>query len=91
MATEKENQEAVQLGERAERLLKDPLIAQFLAEMRSAVNSEMERSAGSASRVQEMAYLLRSTSAFEGLFTKFMKKGTIARTNLEKLLRQPGL
>ena len=91
MATEKENQEAVQRGERAERLLKDPLIQEFLGLMRAGISSEIEKSAGNAARVQEMAYLLRSTSAFENMFIQFMRKGTIGRSNLEKLLRQPGL
>lgn len=87
---EKALKDSVRRAETAERLLNDPLIQEFLALMRTAIAKEMEDKAHDAPKVQEMAFLLRATSTFEGLFTKFMKQGTIARSRLEKITNQIG-
>lgn len=82
--------DTVRRAENAERMLNDPLIQEFLALMRTAIAKEMEDRAHEREKVQEMAYLLRAVTSFEGLFTKFMKQGTIARSRLEKITNQIG-
>lgn len=91
MPDEKALKDTAKRAEQAERLLNDPLIREFLGLMRTSIAKEMEDRAHEADRVQEMAYLLRATSSFEGLFSKFMKQGTIARSKLERFTKQAGI
>lgn len=77
-------------GEHAERLLKDPLIAEALSTVRQNIYDRIAKSDYNDKDDREnLYYVLKAAEEFEKFFTDAMRGGRKARSKLKELIGLP--
>lgn len=79
-----ELKEQTKKGARAEQLLKDPLIQEFLKDLRDSLYTNIRTSHFKDVDEREDLYkMLRVVDRFEGIFNTYIKTGKLAQSRLE--------
>jgi hypothetical protein len=83
---ELELKDQVKRGERARQLLKDPMIQDFLKELRETIYHNIRTSHFKDKEEREDLYkILQVTDRFEGLFNRHINTGKLASSKLDQL------
>ena len=74
-----------QKGQAADRVLKDPLIKEVLAEIKQDCFKAIEKSSFFQNKTREEAYkMLRTVGVFENKFKKLVETGMLEKSKREK-------
>ena len=83
---ELELKDQVRRAERARQLLKDPMIQEFLSELRESVYHNIRTSHYKDKEDREDLYkMLQVMDRFEGVFNRHINTGKIAQSKLDQL------
>jgi len=75
-------------GERADRLMKDPLIVEFFENEKELILEKLAESKMDEQRERELVLYLKATRRFERNFEEKIRKGNKAKTLLQQLLKR---